>query len=206
MTFRSRRASTPADGARIMKAEPQPDARPQDHREPSCSRGGYMPGYVITAVFEVGGGKIRLGRDVLAAGWGRGHRFSYCDGRMLTLVADVTAADRAQGFELVLSRAERLWVELGGEPLHPPVTLRVQTVVPEEKVVAGAVGRGPDGLIAGSAARVAARLRATRAALADLEAQLWPRNGPDDGPSGTGTVALDEPRPLPEIEALLPPR
>jgi hypothetical protein len=127
-----------------------------------------MPGYVITAVFEVDRGKIRCGRDVLAAAWGRGHRFSYCDGRTLTLVAEVRAPDRARAFEAVLSRVERLPAEIG-RFLPPPSTLRVQMVVPEEKVVAGAVGRGPDCMIAESAARVAARLRATRAALAELE-------------------------------------
>jgi hypothetical protein len=190
-----------------------------------------MPGYVITAVFEVAGGKIRLGRDVLAPGWGPGHRFSYCDGRMLTLVAEVRAPEPGYAFELMLSRAEQLWVDLGAEPLPPPETLRVQTVVPEEKVVAGAVGRGPDRFIAESAAKVAARLRATRAALADLEGQLWPWSGGPDGPReggdeppddgglagvreplrpgpgpGPSAEALQEPRSLPEVEALLPQR
>ncbi|HEY6793377.1 MAG TPA: hypothetical protein VI248_01700 [Kineosporiaceae bacterium] len=158
-----------------------------------------MRGYVITAVFEVNGGKIRLGRDVLASAWGHGHRFSYCDGRMLTLVVEVRASDGTHAFEALLSRSERLWAELGGEPLPPPVTLRVQSVVPEEKVVAGAVGRGPDRLIAESAAKVAARLRATRAALASLDDSIrgWSFGGLD--------APRQEPRSLPEVEALLPP-
>ena len=128
-----------------------------------------MPGYVITVVFEVGGGRVRTGRDVLRAAWGRGHRFSYCDGTTLVLVVERRAAGRADAFDSVLARAEQLWVEAGGERLPPPCRVRVEAVVPEPKVVGGAVGRGPDGLFADSAARIAARLRATRAALAELE-------------------------------------
>jgi len=194
-----------------------------------------MPGYVITAVFEVEGGKIRLGRDVLSPWWGRGHRFSYCDGRTLTLVVEVAAPGRSQAFESVLGRVEGLWTELGGDPLPPPSTVRLQTVLPEEKVVAGAVGRGPDGVIAEATARLTAQLRATRSALGELEGRLgsWPgragRPGPrtlppdeppdDGGLAGTreprrprpgpGPVAetLDEPAGPPSgVDDLLPPR
>src|SRR5437773_6477621 len=48
--------------------------------------------------------KFPLGQDVLATIWGTGHRFSYCDGRMLTLVVELVATDRAAAFESVLSR------------------------------------------------------------------------------------------------------
>jgi hypothetical protein len=191
-----------------------------------------MPGYVVTAVFEVGGGKVPTGRDVLAAHWGPGHRFSYCDGNTLTLVAEVVSPRVADAFETVLSRAEQRWQGRTGHQLPAPSILRMQTSVPPEiKVAAGAVGRGPDGLIAESAAQLAGRLRATRAALADLERRMpWPgRDGgptawpgdddPDDGglagvreprrpgpgPAPVGEV-LEEPRSLPEIERLLPQR
>jgi hypothetical protein len=140
-----------------------------------------MPGFVVTAVFEVGGGpggpggpgrssrEDRSGRDVLATSWGPGHRFSYYDGHTLTLVVEVVGADRAEVSETVLSVAGRRWAELGGRPLPHPSALQLQDVVPQAMVVPGVVGRGPDGLFADSAAGLAARLRATRAALVALD-------------------------------------
>jgi hypothetical protein len=158
-----------------------------------------MPGYVVTAVYDVSGARIPSGREVLADEWGPGHRFSYCDGRVLTLVAEAWAADRAPALAAVLSRAERLWRDGGGDPLPAPTSLRIQAVVPHAEPVPGAVGRGPDRVFAESTARLAARLRATRAALADLESQLSPW-----APVPAG-APLDEPRSLPDVEALLPP-
>jgi hypothetical protein len=164
-----------------------------------------MPGYVITAVFDVGGGSIPAG-DVSRCGWGGGLRFASCQGGVLTLVVEVAAPDRAHAFEEVLSHAERQWVAAGGSALPPPSTLRVQAVVPHERVLAGPVGRGPDRMIAESAARVAARLRATRTALAELEGQwtaTWSR-WPDE--PGAGAPEAEELRSLPDVEALLPRR
>ena len=96
-----------------------------------------MPGYVITSVFEVGGGKVPLGADVMAGAWGMGHRFSYCDGSMLTLVVELTAIDVGAAFESLLSRAEMVWQQLGHGTLGPPVTLRVQGAVEPAQVPAG---------------------------------------------------------------------
>jgi len=158
-----------------------------------------MPGYVVSAVFDLYGARGRTGRDPLAADWGRGHRFSYCDGRVLSLVVEVPAVDRAEAFDFVVARARHLWAALGGEPLPAPSTLQVQAVAPRAKLLSGPVGRGPDCLIAESTARVDARLRATRAALADLDGRLGRGRGDD-------VAGPDEPRSLPEIEALLPPR
>jgi hypothetical protein len=157
---------------------------------------------VITAVFEVVGGKLPLGPDVLATAWGRRHRFSYCDGRMLTLVVEQSAADRGGAFEAVLSTAERLWLEATGNTLSAPSTFRVQTVVmPQERVSAGAAGRSPDDVIGSSVGRRLARLRATRRALSELEdwgrdLSIWPddRPGRDDPPDDGGLAGVREPR------------
>src|SRR5512134_320744 len=139
-----------------------------------------MTGFVITAVFEVESGRAPLGKDVIARQWGGGHQFSFCDGRMLMLVVEVTAVDSTHAFETVLSRAEHAWEVLTGQTLPAPSTLRVQTVVPPEiKVAAGAVGRGPDRLLAEAAASRVAHLRAAVGALADLQRLGPPLPSPD---------------------------
>jgi hypothetical protein len=109
----------------------------------------------------------------------------------------VRALDGAQACDQLLSRAGQVWAGPGGEPLPAPATVRLEPVVPHEKVVAGAVGRGPDRMFAESAATVAARLSATCAALAELEGQLTTCAHVQDG--------LEVLRSLPEIDALLPP-
>jgi hypothetical protein len=152
-----------------------------------------MPGYVITSVFEVKGGKLPLGADALAGAWGLGHRFSYCDGRMLTIVVELTAIDTAAAFESVLSRAELVWQRLGHEPLGPPVTLRVQGAVEAAQVPAGIPpaddtppsARGRRRAIA----KVARELR-FRAAAEHLLADHDQDEPPDDG----GLAGVREPR------------
>jgi hypothetical protein len=184
-----------------------------------------MASFVITAVFEVGPGRVPLGKDVVARPWGAGHQFSYCDGRMLTLVAEVTAPDVNHAFEAVLSRAESVWEGISGNTLPAPSTLRLQSVVPQEKVVAGAVGRGPDRFFAEAAAARAAHLRAAVAALTDLQRLGRRGRRPDAGPRtefgdppddgglagvreprrpgpgpGGGAVALELPSPFPAVD------
>src|SRR5690348_16480754 len=107
------------------------------------SEGVRMPRYVITSVFELGAGKQPLGADVLAQAWGMGHRFSYSDGRMLTLVAELTAIDTAAAFEALLSRAEMVWQGLGHGPLGKAVTVRVQAGVDPQPVAAGLPAAAP---------------------------------------------------------------
>ena len=151
-----------------------------------------MPGYVITSVFEVSGGKTPLGADVLAQAWGTGHRFSYCDGRMLTLVVELTAVDRASAFEALLSRAELVWTGLGHPPLPPPITLRVQGAVAGESVVAGIVGTEP--------ATFAQRVHrlAKRRNIVSLRDELVVRwldeDGPPEPPDDGGLAGVREPR------------
>jgi hypothetical protein len=156
-----------------------------------------MPGYVITSVFEVSGGKLPLGADVLARAWGMGHRFSYCDGHMLTLVAELTAIDVGSAFEALLSRAEMVWQGLGNAPLGPPVTLRVQGAVEATPVPAGippADGEPPG---AGRPRRttLAREIRFFRSPqdeirLIPLLDDEWPDDPPDDG----GLAGVREPR------------
>lgn len=153
-----------------------------------------MASFVITAVYEVESGRVPLGKDVVAKRWGPGHQFSYCDGRMLTLVVEVAATDSNRAFEVVLSRAEHIWEYLVGQRLPAPTTLRLQTVVPEEAVIpAGAVGRGPDRILADAAAGRVAQLRAAVAALSDLQLRgRRPRHRPDAGWSGEGGDPEDD--------------
>jgi hypothetical protein len=180
-----------------------------------------MARFVITAVFEVGPGRVPLGRDVVGTAWGPGHEFSYCDGRMLTIVVEVPAPDPSHAFEIVLSHAGTVWETLVGEALPAPSILRLQHMIPEEKVVAGPVGRGPDRLFAEAAASRAAHLRAAVAAMTDLQRRGRRSRRPDAGPgwecddspgdgglagarAGSGGVvtALQLPPPFPLIEDL----
>lgn len=180
-----------------------------------------MPGFVITVVFDVDGGKSPLGADVLAQAWGMGHRFSYCDGRMLTLVAELTAADRAAAFEALLSRAEMVWTGLGFGPLPAPTTVRLQGAVDTESVPAGSPGRSGTGSAHPSrVARTAAHLRAAAAAASGDAYQIRRRmlelKGRDgdqspDPPDDGGLAGVREPRrPAPGsggmAAALVPPR
>jgi hypothetical protein len=178
-----------------------------------------MPGFVITVVFDVEGGKAPLGADVLAQAWGMGHRFSYCDGRMLTLVAQLTAADRAAAFEALLSRAEMVWAGLGFGPLAAPTTVRIQGAVDAESVPAGLPG-GPGSSQAQppKVDRATARLRAQAVAAADAHLRRLRRGStwrggepPSDPPDDGGLAGVREPRrPAPGsggmVAALEPPR
>ena len=156
-----------------------------------------MPGYVITSVFEVGDGKPPLGPGVLERAWGRGHRFSYCDGRMLTLVVELTAIDVGSAFESLLSRAEMVWQGLGHGALGPPVTLRVQGAVDASEVPAGippADDTPPQERARRRAVKALRRFRSTDAGLVLLpDDGLYvddPRDEDDDG----GLAGVREPR------------
>jgi len=152
-----------------------------------------MPGYVITSVFEVGDGKPPLGPGVLERAWGRGHRFSYCDGRMLTLVVEFTAVDQRLAFEFLLTRAETVWRSVAHGALGRAVTLRVQGAV-DEKVAAGAPA-GADGGKRRKRARVLRYFDGPGGeGLLEAIGREWPDGPPDDG----GLAGVREPRhPLP---------
>jgi hypothetical protein len=154
-----------------------------------------MPGFVIFSVFEVGEGRTPLGADVLGQAWGVGHRFSYCDGRTLTLVVELTAVDVAAAFESVLSRAELVWTTLGFAPLPPPTTMRVQGAVQAGRVAAGAPGAEPGWK--GSRRR---RLSRQTAVSRDLTYRATPADRPPvdpddpDRPDEGGLAGVREPR------------
>jgi hypothetical protein len=177
-----------------------------------------MPGYVITSVFTVSGGKAPLGTDVLARAWGMGHRFSYCDGSTLTLVAELTAIDTASAFEALLSRAEMVWTGLGGDPLGAPLTLRVQGAVQGDPVPAGipplalAEPSALDTLADESRARRGRRAARQFRWFSPLRGRFdtWPSDvrGNDDPPDDGGLAGVREPRrprpSLPSVSAARP--
>src|SRR3954453_20853668 len=80
--------------------------------------------YAVTLVFEVGQGKVPRGADVLnrmtilrrAV-----HRFSYCDGRTLTVVVDWSARTADQAVDEAVLATRLVWAQLTadapGEPL-----------------------------------------------------------------------------------------
>jgi len=148
-----------------------------------------MPGYVITSVFEVGDGKPPLGPGVLERAWGRGHRFSYCDGRMLTLVVEFTAVDQRLAFEFLLTRAETVWRSVAHGALGRAVTLRVQGAV-DEKVAAGA----PAGADGGKRRKRARVLRYFDGPVGEDQQVQVTRGLPDDPPDGGGLAGVREPR------------
>jgi hypothetical protein len=157
------------------------------------SEGVRMPRYVITSVFELGAGKQPLGADVLGQAWGMGHRFSYSDGRMLTLVAEVTAPDTPAAFEALLSRAEMVWQDLGHGPLGTAVTVRIQAGVDPQPVPAGlppadtGTGRPRRG-------RVARVLRYVNPLERVLDDVGLPWRDDEDPPDDGGLAGVREPR------------
>jgi hypothetical protein len=156
-----------------------------------------MPRYVITSVFELGPGKPPLGPDVLGRAWGMGHRFSYSDGRMLTLVAELTAPDTSAAFEALLSRAEMVWQGLGHGTLGKAVTLRIQAGVEVEPVPAGKPGRSGKRGRGRKGAKRARQLEFSGDVLGDDLLADWPGLGrPDDEdpPDDGGLAGVREPR------------
>ena len=152
-----------------------------------------MPGFVIFSVFEVSAGRTPLGTDVLGQAWGVGHRFSYCDGRTLTLVVELTAVDVAAAFESVLSRAERVWTTLGFAPLPPPTTMRVQGAVQGDRVAAGARGAEPGPKARRRRLTAVSRVLTYRSA-ATARPPTDPDHPDDDDDGGGGLAGVREPR------------
>jgi hypothetical protein len=160
-----------------------------------------VPGFVVTAVFVLESGpatgwKVPLGSDVLGVALGPGHRFSYSDGRTLTVVYELVAVREAAAFEAALSRIENAWQKVGGKELPAPSTLRLQRAVPFETVAAGLPGRSSDSRRK-AAARAIRRLRYFDQAIDPLQrlriwADLpWGDDGPDDD---GGLAGVHEPR------------
>jgi hypothetical protein len=103
-----------------------------------------MGRYAVTAVFEVGPGKVPHGADVLdrmQISDKATHRFSYCDGRTLTVVIDWTSATQEQASADVVLAVRLVWAQLTGTDPGKPLSLRVRSLTPVERVSAG-VRRG----------------------------------------------------------------
>jgi hypothetical protein len=103
-----------------------------------------MGRYAVTAVFEVGPGKVPHGADVLdrmRISDKATHRFSYCDGRTLTAVIDWSAVSAEQASGDVALAVRLVWAQLTGNDPGTPLSLRVRPLTPVARVSAG-VRRG----------------------------------------------------------------
>jgi hypothetical protein len=163
-----------------------------------------MARYAVTAVFEVGPGKVPRGADVLdrmRISDKATHRFSYCDGRTLTVVIDWSAASAEQASNDAVVAVRLVWAQLTGTDPEKPLNVRVRPLTPVARVSAG----------------LRSGLRTVRTARRGGVETLreWPFDHPDDpddgglagvreprrpkpGP-GHMSAALDEPRELPLI-------
>jgi hypothetical protein len=149
-----------------------------------------MGRYAVTAVFEVGPGKVPHGADVLdrmQISDKATHRFSYCDGRTLTAVIDWTAATQEQASADVVLAVRLVWAQLTGTDPGKPLSLRVRSLTPAARVSAG-VRRGVDAVRGG---------RGTSGeSILDAGPDVPPRgpfDHPDD-PDDGGLAGVREPR------------
>jgi hypothetical protein len=102
--------------------------------------GGAMARFAVTAVFEVGPGKVPRGADVLErvsiAGKAT-HRFSYCDGRTLTVVIDWTADSESAARDAAVTGLRLAWAGLAGADPGDPLSVRIRALTMAERVAAG---------------------------------------------------------------------
>src|SRR3954462_7314424 len=105
--------------------------------------GGAMARFAVTAVFEVGPGKVPRGADVLERVSIPGkatHRFSYCDGRTLTVVIDWTADSESVARDAAVTGLRLAWAALAGTDPGDPLSVRIRSLTPRvvARVAAGA--------------------------------------------------------------------
>jgi hypothetical protein len=96
-----------------------------------------MARFAVTVVFEVGPGKVPRGADVLDRVTIPGkatHRFSYCDGRTLTVVIDWTADSEGAARDAAVTGLRLAWAGLTGTDPGDPLSVRLRSLTP--KVVA----------------------------------------------------------------------
>jgi hypothetical protein len=155
-----------------------------------------MRRYAVTAVFEVGPGKVPRGPDVLdrmRISHKATHRFSYCDGRTLTVVIDWTAPGPEDASRDAVVGIRLVWSQLVGSDPGTPLSLRVRPLTPTPKVFAGLL-RG-----AGSLRWHSEGFRGSGDVLLDPGLEVLPdrrsddRDGPDD-PDDGGLAGVREPR------------
>jgi hypothetical protein len=102
-----------------------------------------MARFAVTAVFEVGPGKVPRGPDVLERATVTGkatHRFSYCDGRTLTVVMDWTAGSEGEARDAALTGLRLAWAGLTGVDPGDPLSVRIRCLTPKPvaRIAAGA--------------------------------------------------------------------
>lgn len=113
-----------------------------------------MARFAVTAVFEVGPGKVPRGPDILDRVSIPGkatHRFSYCDGRTLTVVIDWTADSESAARDAAVTGLRLAWAALSGTDPGEPLSVRIRCLTPKvlARVAAGArrmTSRHPEGL------------------------------------------------------------
>ena len=102
-----------------------------------------MARFAVTAVFEVGPGKVPHGADILERVSIPGkatHRFSYCDGTTLSVVLDWTAPSEDTARENAVTAVRLVWAQLTGQDPGPALHVRVRSLTPKvvARVAAGA--------------------------------------------------------------------
>ena len=148
-----------------------------------------MARFAVTAVFEVGPGRVPRGADVLdriSIPDIATHRFSYCDGTTLTVVVDWTAVSEGAARESAVSGIRLVWQQLTDRDPGAPLSVRIRTLTPPPpKVVAGAA-RGRAWHVEGL----------PPIELFEEPRLRWPDGqGPDDGgPDDGGLAGVREPR------------
>jgi hypothetical protein len=99
-----------------------------------------MGRYAVTLVFEVGDGKMPRGPDVLdrmRLGDKAVHRFSYCDGRSLTVIVDWSAASAGHACTESALAVRLVWAQLTGADPGEPLSTRARPLNPPRRVAAG---------------------------------------------------------------------
>jgi hypothetical protein len=141
-----------------------------------------MARFAVTVVFEVGPGKVPRGADVLdrmRISDKATHRFSYCDGRTLTVIIDWSAESGEQASKDAVVAVRLVWSQLTGTDPGKPLNLRVRPLTPVARVSAG-VRRGLE------------TVRRTRRGGVEIVRE-WPFDHPDD-PDDGGLAGVREPR------------
>jgi hypothetical protein len=88
-----------------------------------------MGRYAVTLVFEVGDGKMPRGADVLERmrlAKKASHRFSYCDGRSLTVIVDWSAVSADQACTEATLAVRLVWTQLTGADPGEPLSTRAR--------------------------------------------------------------------------------
>jgi hypothetical protein len=163
-----------------------------------------MARFAVTAVFEVGPGKVPRGADVLERVSIPGkatHRFSYCDGRTLTVVIDWTADSERAARELAVTGLRLAWAGLTGTDPGDPLSVRIRCLTPKRlaRVAAGTrrlTSWHPEGLPVLDPIEVLPKRfgdddDADDGGLAGVREPRRPKPGP-----GHLSAALDEPGPI----------